>query len=66
MNYLKQKLKERNMTQIELSLKCNVLPSTINRYCKGKNKKTMEIELAYNIAKVLDLDLKEFIEEILK
>lgn len=66
MNYLKRKLQERNMSQKELALRCNVLPSTISRYCNNKNKKGMEIGLVYNIAIALDIDLKEFIEEIMK
>lgn len=64
MNYLKRKLEERNMTQKELALRCNALSSTISRYCNNKNKKSMSIELAVNIAKILDIPIEEFIKNI--
>lgn len=66
MNNLKQKLEEKHITQGEMAKRCGVLSSTINRYCNNKNKKSMSLELAVNIAKVLDIDIKEFIEEIMK
>ena len=65
MNYLKEKLKEKGMTQSELAIRCGVSRQYINDYCTDRYKK-MNIKIAYDIAKVLDLDIKEFIEEILE
>ena len=64
MNYLKEKLKEKHMTQTELANRCGVGKACICNIIATRNKP--HLELLYNIAIVLDLDLKEFIEEILK
>ena len=66
MNYLKRKLAEKNMTQKELSIRAGIDKGSINGYCNKPFKRGMSIENAYNIAMVLDIDIKEFIEEILK
>ena len=62
-NYLKQKLEERNITQIELAKRCGVGKSHINQIIHENVKPSLE--LAYHISIALDLDLKEFIRSIL-
>lgn len=66
MSYLKQKLEEKHITQKELAIRTGIDKGSINYYCNKELKRGMSIENAYNIAMVLDLDIKEFIEEILK
>lgn len=66
MNYLKTKIKENKMTQKELAIRTGINKGAINYYCNKELKRGMSIENAYNICQVLDLDLKEFIEEMIK
>lgn len=67
MNYLKQKLKERHMTQCELAKRLGINKSAVTHYIKGTVKlKNLSVDKIYVIANILDLDLKEFIEEIMK
>lgn len=64
MNYLKEKLNEQNMTQKELAIRCDVSFTTISRLCNDKNKRGASIDLAYNISKILDIPIEEFIKNI--
>lgn len=67
MNYLKQKLEEKHISQSELARRIGVTRGYICDLCHGRNKLSkMPIEKLGNIAQALDIDIKEFIEEILK
>lgn len=66
MSYLKRKLAEKHITQKELAIRTGINKGSINGYCNKPFKRGMSIENAYNIAMILDIDIKEFIEEILK
>lgn len=66
MNYLKQKLEEKHITQKELAIRTGIDKGSINYYCNKELKRGMNIENVYNICMVLDLDIKEFIEEMTK
>lgn len=67
MNYLKRKLEERNMTQSELGKRLGISRQYVCDMCNGRtNFLNMRLVKIYEIAMVLDLDLKEFIEEIIK
>lgn len=66
MNYLKQKLEEKHITQKELAIRTGINKGAINYYCNTELKRGMSIETAYLICETLNLDLKEFIEEMLK
>ena len=71
MNYLKQKLEEKTMiiekpmTETELAIRTGIHRTTLSEYITG-TRKLRKMEHIVAIAKVLDLDIKEFIEEILK
>ena len=65
MNYLKEILEEKHITQKELSIRTGIPRTTINRYYVKKNKRPMSLELAYNIALALDIEIDEFIGGIL-
>lgn len=64
MNYIKQQLKIRGMTQKELSLRTGVTEAAISRYINGTRK--MRVETCVVIAKVLGIKLDIFIKGILK
>ena len=64
MNYLKQKLEEKNMTQAELARRIGVDASTVCNWIKDRSK--ISSYYARHIASILNLDIKEFIEEIIK
>lgn len=67
MNYLKQKLEEKNMTQTELGKRIGISRQYVCDMCNGRtNFLNMRLVNIYEISRALDLDLKEFIEEILK
>ena len=67
MNYLKQKLKEKHISQTELATRLGLNKSTVTHYIKGRIQlKNLSVEKIYTIAMILDIDIKEFIEEILK
>ena len=65
MNYLDKLLRDRNITKKNLANRICVVPSTITYYTSEKNKKPMRIDLAYDIATVLDIPIGEFIKNIL-
>lgn len=67
MNYLKEKLKEKNISQSELARRLGVCKSTITHYIQGRIKlKKLSVERVCNIADILDIPIDEFIEGILK
>ena len=67
MSYLKNKLKEKHITQAELGRRLGVTRQYICDLCRGRRKLSkMPVEKVCDIALILDLDIKEFIEEILK
>jgi len=66
MNYLKTKIKESKMTQKELATRCGLTANAIGYYCMGKNKKAMPLDLATNIAIILDIPIEEFVKGVLK
>lgn len=67
MNYLKKKLKERNMSQSEFARR---LGTTRGYICdivhNRQDVKKMPIYKIVNMANILDTPLEEFIKEILK
>ena len=67
MNYLKKKLQERNISQNELAKRIGITKGRVSQLTKeGKDLSKMPISRIYEISRVLDLDLKEFVEEILE
>lgn len=62
-NYLKQKLKEKNISQSELAKRCGVGRSFICQIVHGYAKPNLK--LVCNISTVLDIDIKELIKSIL-
>lgn len=66
MNYLKQKLEEKNMSQSELARRIGTTHATINAICNNRFKRGPNAMLVYDICQILDLNIKEFIEEIIK
>ena len=65
MNYLKQKLEEKHISQTELAKRTGINRSVLNEYVVGK-RKLSKIEHVIALTYALDIDIKEFIEEILK
>lgn len=71
MNYLKQKMKEKkiiiekSMTETELAIRTGINRTTLSEYICG-SRKLRKMEHIVALAKALDIDIKEFIEEILK
>lgn len=63
-NYLKEKMQEKNITQIELAKRSGVSVTSINKYANGYN--SMTIHNAFNLAIALGIDVGEFIKEMLK
>lgn len=64
MNYLKQKLIEKHITQSELARRTGVTEATISRYLNKKRK--MNLQIIYQIAIVLDISLEELVKEMLE
>ena len=71
MNYLKGKMKEKRiiiekpMTETELAKRTGIDRTTLSCYINGR-KKINKLDHVTALAQVLDLDIKEFIEEVLK
>lgn len=67
MNYLKEKLEEKNISQSELARRLGVTRGYICDLIHGRcYLKRMPIDKISNIANILDIPLDEFIEGILK
>ena len=67
MNYLKEKLEEKNISQSELARRLGVTRGYICDLIHGRNYlKKMPLDKLVNIANILDIPLDEFIETILK
>ncbi len=67
MNYLKEKLEEKNISQSELARRLGVTRGYICDLIHGRqNLKKMPIDKISNIANILDIPLDEFIKGILK
>lgn len=62
MNYLKEQLIKRNMTQKELATRVGVTETTISRYISRKRK--ISLENCCKIANILEINLDEFIKGI--
>lgn len=66
MNYLKRKLEERNMSQVELAKRLGVDKSAITHYITGRIKlKNLSVERITNIAMILNVPIEEFIKNII-
>lgn len=62
MNYLKEKIKEKNISQSELARRTEISQSYISKICNGKidfNK--VKLEKLYDIATILGIPTDEFI-----
>ena len=67
MNYLKEKLEEKNISQVELAKRLGICKSTITHYIQGRIKlKNLSVERVCNMANILDIPIDEFIGTILK
>lgn len=65
-NYLKQKLEEKHISQVEFAKRLGLHKSTITQYVKGNIKlKKLPLDRLSIMALVLDIPLKEFIEGVL-
>ena len=65
MEYLKQKLKQKHISQNELAKRTGITRTTINQYINGK-RKLNRLDHIYNIQMALGLSMNKFIKEILK
>lgn len=61
MNYLKEKLIEKHMSQSELARRIGTSPQYVGYLVRGEKP---SLNTAFSIAIALDLDLKEFIDKI--
>ncbi|MEC5422357.1 helix-turn-helix transcriptional regulator [Virgibacillus sp. C22-A2] len=59
---LQKLLDQKDMEQIELAHRLNVKPPQINKYVKGKQR--MSIQVAYNIAHILNCHIEDLYEWI--
>lgn len=67
MNYLKEKLEEKHISQSELARRLGVTRQYIWEIVNNKkNIKRMPLYKIVSIANILDIPLEEFIKEILK
>lgn len=66
MNYLKQKLEEKHISQVELGRRIGISRQYVCDMCNGRiNFMKMKLESIYNIAMVLDIPLYEFVKGIM-
>lgn len=67
MNYLKQKLIEKHITQSELARRTGISKQYISQLCNGKRKFTnIKVDKIYSIAIVLDVNLDELVNGMLE
>lgn len=65
MNYLKEKLKERNITQKELAVRVGKNPQTINNLINHKVLfKKIDVDYLYDIANVLNVSVDELFKKL--
>ncbi|RYZ45339.1 MAG: XRE family transcriptional regulator [Chitinophagaceae bacterium] len=58
-NRIKAALAEKTVTNKELAQKLAVAPETVSRWCTNDNQPP--IETLYEIAKILDIDIRELL-----
>lgn len=61
MNRIKEVLEEKGIKQVWLSKKLNKSFSMVNDYCN--NRRQPSLELLFDIAKLLDVEVKDLIKE---
>ncbi|MCB9197574.1 MAG: helix-turn-helix transcriptional regulator [Flavobacteriales bacterium] len=61
MNRIKEVLQEKGIKQVWLSVKLNKSFSMVNEYCN--NRRQPSLELLFEIAKLLDVEVKDLIKE---
>lgn len=61
MNRIKEVLEEKGIKQVWLSKKLNKSFSMVNDYCN--NRRQPSLELLFDIAKLLDVEVKDLIQE---
>lgn len=61
MNRIKEVLHEKGIKQVWLSEKLNKSFSMVNEYCN--NRRQPSLELLFEIAKLLDVEVKDLIKE---
>jgi len=61
MNRIKEVLEEKGIKQVWLSKKLNKSFSMVNEYCN--NRRQPSLELLFDIAKLLDVEVKDLIKE---
>jgi putative transcriptional regulator len=61
MNRIKEVLQEKGIKQVWLSEKLNKSFSMVNEYCN--NRRQPSLELLFEIAKLLDVEVKDLIKE---
>lgn len=61
MNRIKEVLDEKGIKQVWLSKKLNKSFSMVNDYCN--NRRQPSLELLFDIAKILDVEVKDLIKE---
>ena len=67
MNYLKQKLIEKHITQSELARRTGISRQYISQLCNEKRKfANVKIDKVYDIAIALDVKISELIIEMLE
>ena len=67
MNYLKQKLIEKHITQSELAKRTGISRQYISQLCNEKRKfANVKVDKIYNIATALDINLDELVNEMLE
>ena len=62
MNRIKEVLQEKGIKQVWLSEKLNKSFSMVNEYCN--NRRQPSLELLFEIAKLLNVEVKDLIKEI--
>ena len=62
-SYIKYKYKEKNLTQIEYAVKCELSVNTIRNIEKGKYKK-LPLDTYHALAKGLEITTKQLLEDI--
>ncbi len=62
MNRIKEVLQEKGIKQVWLSEKLNKSFSMVNEYCN--NRRQPSLELLFEIAKLLNVEVKDLIKEV--
>ena len=64
MSWLKEQLNNRNMTQKEFALRCNLSQTAIS--CYVNEKYIPKLEHIYIMSRILDISVDQFVKGILK